>query len=75
MATTSAEFIRRSIAAPDEFWAEQAARIDWHRPFDRVCDSAKSPVRGNGSPRGTDEPVPTATPSTATRPRRPSAPR
>ena len=43
MATTSAEFIRQSIDSPDAFWAEQAARIDWHRPFDRVCDMSNPP--------------------------------
>ena len=43
MATTSAEFIRQSIDSPDAFWAAQAALIDWHRPFDRVCDTSNPP--------------------------------
>jgi propionyl-CoA synthetase len=42
-AATQAEFHRRSIEAPDEFWAEQAALIDWQRPFDRVCDTSRPP--------------------------------
>ena len=32
------EFHRRSIEDRDAFWAEQAALIDWHKPFDTVCD-------------------------------------
>jgi propionyl-CoA synthetase len=43
MATTSAEFIRQSIDSPDAFWAAQAALIDWHRPFDRICDTSNPP--------------------------------
>jgi propionyl-CoA synthetase len=43
MATTAAEFIRQSLADPDAFWAEQARRIDWKRPFDRVCDTSNPP--------------------------------
>jgi propionyl-CoA synthetase len=43
MATTAAEFIRHSLAEPDAFWAEQARRIDWQRPFDRVCDTSNPP--------------------------------
>ena len=42
-AATQAEFHRRSIESPDEFWAEQAALIDWQRPFDRVCDTSRPP--------------------------------
>ena len=34
---------RRSVADRDAFWREQAERIDWHRPFDRVCDDSKPP--------------------------------
>jgi propionyl-CoA synthetase len=43
MATTAAELIHQSLADPDAFWAEQARRIDWQRPFDRVCDTSNPP--------------------------------
>jgi propionyl-CoA synthetase len=45
MAPTSryAEFYRRSIEQRDAFWAEQAALIDWQRPFDQVCDTQRPP--------------------------------
>jgi propionyl-CoA synthetase len=36
--TSYREFYRRSIDDRDGFWREQAALIDWQRPFDRVCD-------------------------------------
>ena len=38
-----ADFYRRSIEDRDGFWAEQAALIDWHRPFDQVCDTGRPP--------------------------------
>jgi propionyl-CoA synthetase len=38
-----ADFHRRSIEAPDAFWAEQARLIDWHKPFDTVCDYSRPP--------------------------------
>jgi propionyl-CoA synthetase len=38
-----AEFHRRSIEDRDTFWAEQAALIDWHKPFDQVCDYSNPP--------------------------------
>jgi len=38
-----ASFYRRSIDERDAFWAEQARLVDWHRPFDRVCDYSKPP--------------------------------
>jgi len=38
-----AEFHRRSINDRDGFWREQAALIDWHRPFDTVCDYSRPP--------------------------------
>ncbi len=38
-----ADFYRRSVDAPDTFWREQAASIDWHRPFDTVCDYSNPP--------------------------------
>ncbi|MFG5410531.1 AMP-binding protein, partial [Piscinibacter sakaiensis] len=34
---------RRSIEDPDGYWREQAALIDWHRPFDQVCDTSRPP--------------------------------
>ncbi len=41
--TDYASFHRRSLADRDGFWAEQAALIDWHRPFDQVCDHSNPP--------------------------------
>ncbi|MEO8123087.1 MAG: propionate--CoA ligase [Burkholderiales bacterium] len=38
-----ASFYRRSIDDRDAFWAEQAKLIDWHRPFDQVCDYSNPP--------------------------------
>lgn len=38
-----AEFHRRSIQDRDAFWTEQAQLIDWHRPFDQVCDYSNPP--------------------------------
>jgi len=38
-----ADFYRRSIDDRDAFWAEQAAAIDWHTPFDTVCDTSRPP--------------------------------
>ena len=38
-----ASFYRRSIDEPEAFWAEQAALIDWQRPFDQVLDNANPP--------------------------------
>ncbi len=32
------DFHRRSLTDRDGFWAEQAALIDWQRPFEQVCD-------------------------------------
>ncbi len=33
----------RSIRDRDAFWTEQAARIDWVKPFKQVCDFSKPP--------------------------------
>ena len=33
----------RSIHERDTYWAEQASRIHWHRPFDTVCDHSQPP--------------------------------
>ena len=38
-----AEFYRQSIDQPDAFWTEQAALIDWHKPFTRVCNGDNLP--------------------------------
>jgi propionyl-CoA synthetase len=44
MSTLSyAEFYRRSIEDRDAFWAEQALAIEWHRPFEQVCDYSRPP--------------------------------
>jgi propionyl-CoA synthetase len=40
---TYADFYRRSIEDRDIFWAEQAALIDWQRPFTQVCDYSHPP--------------------------------
>jgi propionyl-CoA synthetase len=41
--TSFADFHRRSLDERDAFWAEQAQLIDWHRPFDEVCDYSRPP--------------------------------
>ncbi len=41
--TSYADFYRQSIDQPDAFWTEQAKLIDWHQPFDRVCNYDKPP--------------------------------
>jgi propionyl-CoA synthetase len=38
-----ADFYRRSIDDRDGFWREQAALVDWQRPFDQVCDYSRPP--------------------------------
>lgn len=38
-----ADFHRRSIEDRESFWAEEAQRIHWHRPFDQVLDFSKPP--------------------------------
>ncbi len=43
MTDSYAAMYRRSIDDPDGFWAEQARRIDWERPFDQVCDTSHPP--------------------------------
>ena len=42
-ALSYADFHRRSIEDRDAFWAEQAALVDWHQPFDRVCNHDNPP--------------------------------
>ncbi len=41
--TRYADFYQRSLTDRDGFWAEQAKLIDWHRPFDQVCDHSHPP--------------------------------
>ena len=36
-------FHRRSLDEREAFWAEQAALIDWHTPFERVLDDSRLP--------------------------------
>ena len=38
-----AEFFRRSIDDRDAFWAEQARLVDWHKPYERVCNYDNPP--------------------------------
>ncbi|MFM8576229.1 MAG: propionate--CoA ligase [Limnohabitans sp.] len=38
-----ADFHQRSIQDRDAFWTEQAALIDWHKPFEQVCDHSRPP--------------------------------
>ena len=42
-AESYADFHRRSLEDRDAFWTEQAALIDWQRPFDRVCNHDNPP--------------------------------
>ncbi len=37
------DFHQRSITQRDEFWAEQAKLIDWHKPHEQVCDFSRPP--------------------------------
>ena len=41
--TSFAEFQQRSLTDRDGFWSEEARLIDWHRPFDQVCDYSNPP--------------------------------
>ena len=43
--TTYKEFYARSVDDPAEFWAEEARRIDWHKPYRKVLDYSKPPFR------------------------------
>ena len=42
-AVSAEEFHRRSIDDPEGFWREQAALVDWERPFDAVLDDSRPP--------------------------------
>jgi len=39
------EFYRRSIEAPEAFWAEQAKAIHWHTPPQQILDDSNPPFR------------------------------
>jgi propionyl-CoA synthetase len=39
------ETYRRSIEQPEEFWAEEAKAIHWHKPPQRILDYANPPFR------------------------------
>ena len=41
--TTYREFYRRSLEEREVFWREQAALIEWQRPFRRVLDYSRPP--------------------------------
>ena len=41
--TNYTDFYRQSIDQPEAFWAEQAKLIEWHKPFDRVCNYDNPP--------------------------------
>ncbi|MGH8429676.1 MAG: AMP-binding protein, partial [Solimonas sp.] len=41
--TTYREFHRRSIADREGFWAEEAKRIHWHKPFSKVLEYSRPP--------------------------------
>ncbi|MEK9896289.1 MAG: AMP-binding protein, partial [Burkholderiaceae bacterium] len=38
-----AQWYQQSIEQPETFWAEQAKRIHWHRPYDTVLDYSEPP--------------------------------
>ena len=40
---TYPELHARSLADPDTFWRTEARRIEWHRPFETVCDQSRLP--------------------------------
>ncbi|MGU0171780.1 acetyl-coenzyme A synthetase N-terminal domain-containing protein [Escherichia coli] len=37
------EFYQRSINEPEQFWAEQAQRIDWQTPFTQTLNHGDPP--------------------------------
>ncbi|WP_424195744.1 propionate--CoA ligase [Ampullimonas aquatilis] len=36
-------FQQQSLANPEQFWAEQARRIEWRKPYDQVLDNSNPP--------------------------------
>ncbi|MBF5045181.1 propionate--CoA ligase [Aggregicoccus sp. 17bor-14] len=43
MATTYAALHRRSVEDPEGYWGEEARRIHWERPYERVLDYSRPP--------------------------------
>jgi propionyl-CoA synthetase len=43
MPESNQQFHRRSIEDRDGFWKEQAALIEWHKPFNQVLDYSRPP--------------------------------
>ncbi|WP_330228038.1 acetate--CoA ligase [Nocardia sp. NBC_00508] len=43
-ANADATLYERAAADRDAFWAEQAGRLHWHRPFEQVLDWSDAPV-------------------------------
>ena len=43
--TTYQGFYAQSLADPERFWAKQAERIDWNKPFKKVLEYTKPPFR------------------------------
>jgi len=43
MAESYREFHRRSIESREDFWAEQAVLVEWHKPFREVLDYGRPP--------------------------------
>jgi propionyl-CoA synthetase len=43
--STYRDFCAGSLADPQAFWAREAQRIDWHKPFAKVLDYSKPPFR------------------------------
>ena len=41
---TTRDFHYESLHKREVFWAREAARIHWHRPFDRVVDVSRLPL-------------------------------
>ena len=39
-----ADFYRRSIEQPQEFWGGEASRIHWETPYTRVLDDSQAPL-------------------------------
>lgn len=37
------EVFERSIREPEQFWAEEATRISWMKPWSRVLDNTNPP--------------------------------
>ena len=65
--TTYKSFYQRSIAEPEAFWAEEAKRIDWHKPFAQGARLLAAAVRATGSSAA--RPISATTRSTGTSPR------